>query len=135
VFPQNKHDLAILGSDGIYQPGGHVHPRVYGSAARWLGSLVRDRQLFSLEEAVHKASGKSAARFGLAGRGVIQEGAFADVIIFDADRIADKATYDNPRQDAVGIDHVVVNGQFVVGDQAPEKPTSLPGRYLRRGTS
>jgi N-acyl-D-amino-acid deacylase len=135
VLPLIKHDLAILGSDGIYQPLGHVHPRVYGSAARWLGPLVRDRKLFSLEEAVSKASGKSAARFGLPGRGVLQEGAFADVIVFDADKIADPATYDNPRQDAIGVDHVAVNGQLIIGDQASATPTSLPGRYLRRTAS
>jgi N-acyl-D-aspartate/D-glutamate deacylase len=132
VLPLIKHDLAVLGSDGIYQPGGHVHPRVYGSAARWLGSLVRDRKLFSLEEAVHKASGKSAARFGLSGRGVLQEGAYADVIVFDAEKIGDPATYDNPRQDAVGIEHVAVNGQLIVGKLASAPPASLPGRYLRR---
>ena len=60
------------GSDGIWHPGGHVHPRVYGSAGRWLGPYVRDRKLFSLEEAVHKLTGKSAARFGLDDRGVVR---------------------------------------------------------------
>jgi N-acyl-D-amino-acid deacylase len=133
VLPLIKHDLAVLGSDGIYQPGGHVHPRVYGSAARWLGGLVRERKLFSLEEAVHKASGKSAARFGLARPGVLEEGAFADVMVFDPDAISDKATYDDPRQSAVGVDWVAVNGRLVVGRDVRVQGEGLPGRYLRRG--
>jgi N-acyl-D-amino-acid deacylase len=129
IEPIVRHDLAILGSDGIYFPGGRVHPRVFGSGGRWLGPLVRDRKVFSLEEAVHKASGKAAERFGLAGRGVIREGAFADVIVFDAATIADQATYDKPQQTCVGIDHVIVNGRLLgtPGDGQP-----LPGRYLRR---
>ena len=115
-------------------PGGHVHPRVYGSAARWLGPLVRERRVFSLEEAVHKASGKSAVRFGLSGRGVIREGAFADVIVFDPDTVGDRATYEQPRQDALGADYVAVNGRLVVGGDVKLDSDSgdLPGRYLRR---
>jgi N-acyl-D-amino-acid deacylase len=143
VEPLIQHDLAIHGSDGIYHPGGHVHPRVYGSAGRWLGPYVRDRKLFSLEEAVHKLSGKSAARFGLANRGVIREKAFADVVVFDAATIADRATYENPTEPCIGIDHVLVNGRTVVanaqpamaaGDEAVEANSGrLCGRYLRYG--
>ena len=129
VEPIVRHDLAILGSDGIYFPGGRVHPRVFGSGGRWLGPLVRDRQVFSLEEAVHKASGKAAERFGLAGRGVIREGAFADVIVFDPATIADRATYDEPQRTCVGIEHAIVNGR-VLGASSDEEP--LPGRFVRR---
>jgi N-acyl-D-amino-acid deacylase len=134
VEPLIQHDLAILGSDGIYQPGGHVHPRVYGSAGRWLGPLVRDRKLFSLEEAVHKLSGKSAARFGLADRGVIREGAFADLVVFDADTITDRATYEQPREPCLGVEHVFVNGQMIVRGGVPEsgERSATSGRYLRR---
>ena len=133
VEPLIQHDLAILGSDGIYQPGGHVHPRVYGSAARWLGPFVRDRKLFFLESAVHKLTGQSAARYGLADRGVIRAGAFADVVVFDSAIIGDPATYESPRQTAIGIEHVAVNGRLVVSNGRPvEQPSATTcGRYLR----
>jgi N-acyl-D-amino-acid deacylase len=134
VEPLVQHDLAIHGSDGIYQPGGHVHPRVYGSVGRWLGSFVKDRKLFSLEEAVHKLSGKSAARYGLSDRGVIRQGAFADLVVFDPATIADRATYAHPRQECIGVEAVAVNGRLIREDGSsldlPEGP--LCGRYLRR---
>jgi N-acyl-D-amino-acid deacylase len=132
IEPIVQHDLAILGSDGIYFPGGRVHPRVFGSGGQWLGPLVRDRHVFSLEEAVHKASGKAAERFGLACRGVIRPGAFADLIVFDPGTVTDRATYDQPQRDCTGLEHVIVNGR-VLGDAADELPR--PGRFLRRGTS
>jgi N-acyl-D-amino-acid deacylase len=135
VEPLIQHDLAILGSDGIYQPGGHVHPRVYGSAGRWLGPLVRDHKLFSLEVAVHKLSGKSAARFGLTDRGVIRQGAFADIVVFDPATIADRATYEQPQQPCVGVDCVAVNGRVIIerGEPAAAAQTPLCGCFLRRG--
>ncbi len=134
VQPLAAHDMAILGSDGIYQPGGHVHPRVYGSAGRWLGSFVRDRRLFSLEDAVHKLSDKSAARYGLADRGVIRPGAFADIVVFDPATIADQATYENPRQPCVGVEAVAVNGTLIRDNASTVelKTELLSGRYLRR---
>ena len=131
VEPLVQHDLAVLGSDGIYFQGGHVHPRVFGSAGRWLGPMVRDRKLHSLEAAVHKASGKSAARFGLAGRGVVREGMFADLVVFDEQSVADRATYERPQQQCVGVECLIVNGQAVVeGGQPVEGP--LPGRRINR---
>ncbi|HEY2415764.1 MAG TPA: D-aminoacylase [Pirellulaceae bacterium] len=137
VEPLLKHDLAMLGSDGIYFANGHVHPRVYGSAGRWLGPLVRDRKVFSLEEAVHKLSGRSAARFGLPNRGIIREGAFADLVVFDPTTITDHATYEQPTKPCAGIDHVVINGQVIVTNGQPAKLPSegaLSGKYLRRGS-
>jgi len=136
VEPLLKHDLAMLGSDGIYFAGGHIHPRVYGSAGRWLGPLVRDRKVFSLEEAVHKLSGRSAARFGLPNRGVIREGASADLVVFDPANITDHATYEEPTKPCTGIDYVAVNGQIVVSSGKPaELPMKgrLSGKYLRHG--
>jgi N-acyl-D-amino-acid deacylase len=133
VEPLIRHDLAMLGSDGIWQAGGHVHPRVFGSAGRWLGPLVRERRVFSLEEAVHKLSGKAAARFGLAGRGVVREGAFADLVVFDPETITDRATHERPQQTCAGVEHVLVGGQPVVrgGECLAPEGERLPGRYLR----
>jgi N-acyl-D-aspartate/D-glutamate deacylase len=138
-----QHDLAMLGSDGIWQQDGHVHPRVYGSAGRWLGPLVRDRKLFSLEEAVHKLSGKSAARFGLSDRSVIRQGAFADLVVFEPGTIADRATYEDPTQPCMGVEHVLINGRMVIADGKPAMDSAeeavegqrgrVGGRYLRRG--
>jgi len=133
VEPLIQHDLAILGSDGIYQPGGHVHPRVYGSAARWLGPLVRDRKLLSLESAVHKLTGQSAARFGLPDRGILRERRFADIVVFDPATIGDRATYENPQQQSVGVAHVAVNGKLIIENSQPAtSPDSRHcGRFLR----
>jgi N-acyl-D-amino-acid deacylase len=134
VEPLIKHDLAIHGSDGIYFAGGHVHPRVYGSTGRWLGPLVRDRKVFSLEESVHKLSGKSAARFGLPNRGVIRQGAFADLVVFDAATVTDNATYEQPTKLCSGIEQVAVNGELVISDRQPvdlKRDGKLCGRYLK----
>ncbi len=133
VEPLIAHDLAILGSDGIYFPGGHFHPRVFGSAGRWLGPLVRDRKVHALEAAMHKASGKAATRFGLADRGVIRQGAIADLIVFDATDITDRATYDRPQQECVGIETVLVNGRPILtgGNIMDFDAGNLPGRRLR----
>jgi N-acyl-D-aspartate/D-glutamate deacylase len=94
---------------------------------------VRDRKLFSLEEAVHKLSGKSAARFGLADRGLIRQGAFADVVVFDPATIGDQATYENPQQPCAGVEHVAVNGQLVIrsGEPVTSSSAQQPGRFLR----
>jgi N-acyl-D-amino-acid deacylase len=133
VDPLIQHDLAILGSDGIYFPDACVHPRVLGSGGRWIGPLVRDRKLFSLEEAVHKASGKAAERFRLAGRGILREAAAADVIVFDPETVTDVATYARPQQQCVGFDCVIVNGEVVM---TAGKPSAIqsgpPGQYLKR---
>jgi N-acyl-D-amino-acid deacylase len=134
VEPLIRHDLAMLGSDGIYFPGGCVHPRVFGSTGRWLGSLVRDRKVHSLETAVHKMTGKPAARFGLANLGIIREGAFADLVVFDPALVGDRATYQQPQQQCVGISWVLVNGRVAVEDGVASSSTAtLPnGRFLQR---
>jgi N-acyl-D-amino-acid deacylase len=133
VRPFLQHDLYMMGTDGIYFDDGHVHPRVYGSAGRLLGPCVRDLKLFSLEEAVWKLSGHAAARFGLKDRGVLREGSFADVVVFDAGTITDQATYDEPHQLTTGVEHVLVNGVPVITGGRPVEtfPGALPGRALR----
>ena len=133
IHPFLQHDLYMLGTDGIYFPDGRVHPRAIGSAPRLLGPYVRDLALFSLEEAVAKLSGRSAARFGLTDRGVLRQGAFADVVVFDAETIADRATYDDPHQLSIGVEHVLVNGRRILagGEPKDDLELPLPGRYLR----
>ena len=93
---------------------GVPHPREYGSFARVLGRYVRERGVLTLEEAVRKMSGASAQRLGLRDRGLLREGSFADIAVFDPDRVRDMATFDDPHQYAVGVDYVLVNGVVVV---------------------
>ncbi len=101
-----------------------AHPRAYGNFARLLGRYVRDEQIIPLEEAVHRLSGLPATNLGLAGRGFLREGMFADVVVFDPATIADQATFENPHQYAVGMTHVFVNGVQVLrdGDHTGAKP-------------
>ncbi len=134
VHPFLQHDLYMMGSDGIYHPGGLVHPRVYGSAGRLLGPCVRDWKLFSLEAAIHKLSGLPAARFGLANRSVLHLNHYADIVVFDPVRVTDQATYATPHLPTVGIEHVLVNGIQVIkaGTPIESLPTPLPGRFVRR---
>jgi N-acyl-D-amino-acid deacylase len=133
VDPFLQHARFMLGTDGIYAPGGHLHPRVYGSAPRMLGPLVRTRKLFSLEDAVRKMSAIPAERFGLVDRGEVREGAFADLVLFNPDTVADRATYDEPRQLSAGIEHVLVNGVPIIaaGEPVEGLGPELPGRALR----
>jgi N-acyl-D-amino-acid deacylase len=133
VHPFLAHDLYLMGSDGIFFEEGIIHPRMYGSAARLLGPCVRDWKLFSLEDAVFKLSGGPAARFGLVDRGVIRRGAFADLVVFDLATVEDRATYSDPHQYSVGIEHVLVNGVRIIAEGRPVEDLSLPlpGRALR----
>jgi dihydroorotase/N-acyl-D-amino-acid deacylase len=105
------------------------HPRAYGTFPRILGHYVRELHLLSLEAAVHKMTGVPAERLGLAGRGVLREGGFADVTVFDPATVADRATFENPTRTATGIRYVIVNGRFTLDDG--RLTTERPGRGLR----
>ena len=133
VEPFLAHPKFMLGTDGIYFPDAQVHPRVYGSAPRMLGPLVRNRKLFSLEDAVSKMTGIPAQRFGLVDRGEVREGAFADLVVFNPATVTDRATYDDPHQLSVGIEHVLTNGVEVIAAGRPVEShgPELPGRALR----
>ena len=122
-----QHPAYMMGTDGIYFPNAPVHPRMFGSPGRLLGQCVRDHKLFSLEEAVYKLSTHAARRFGLADRGVIKVGSFADLVLFDP------ATVGEVSGKTEGIDLVLVNGKVVWGDGAPASFAGgqWPGRYLR----
>ena len=92
---------------------------------------MRELKLLTLEQAVHKMSGMPAGRLGLTDRGVLREGAMADVVIFDAATVADRATFENPHQYPAGISEVLVNGVLMV--DAGTFTNARPGRVLRRG--
>jgi N-acyl-D-amino-acid deacylase len=104
------------------------HPRAYGNFARVLGKYVREEKLLSLEAAIRKMTYLPATNLGLDRRGLLRNGYFADVVVFDPKTIADKATYDKPHQYAVGVKHVFVNGVQVLKDG--EHTGAKPGRAL-----
>lgn len=104
-----KHEACMIGSDGL--PGDPLpHPRLWGTFPRVLGHYARDTALMPLATAVHRMTGLSALTFNLHNRGFVRVGAVADVTVFDADRVADLATYERPRQASQGIEHVFVGG-------------------------
>jgi N-acyl-D-aspartate/D-glutamate deacylase len=105
------------------------HPRAWGTFPRILGRYVREERLLGLEEAVRKMTSAAATRVGILDRGLIRPGMFADVTIFDAATVADRATFEDPRHYSTGIRHVLVNGRPVVADGAIT--AERPGRALR----
>ena len=127
-----RHPQTMIASDGrLSRPGdGHPHPRAYGTFPRVLGRYVRVERVLSLEEAVRKMTGMPAARLGLDGRGTIIAGSFADLVVFDPETVIDQATFAEPHQYPLGIDHVVVNG--VVSVDGGRYVDAKAGRVLRR---
>jgi N-acyl-D-amino-acid deacylase len=119
----------MIGSDGLPHDEA-PHPRLWASFPRVLGHYGRGLGLFSFETAIHKMTGLTAKNFGLAGRGVVEEGAFADLTLLDPDSVAEGATFTRPIAPAVGIHTVVVNGVVVWRDGQPSG--ARPGRVLRR---
>jgi N-acyl-D-amino-acid deacylase len=95
-----------------------------------LGKYVREEGVISLENAIYKMTGMPAGKFGIAGRGLVKEGFFADLALFDPETVIDGASYEDPRVGPTGIPHVIVNGQFAVRDG--EHEGSRSGRALRR---
>jgi N-acyl-D-amino-acid deacylase len=122
-------DANSLATSGVTSQG-KPHPRSYGTHARLLGPFVRELRLLTLPAAVHKTTGAAAAALRLTDRGVLREGCWADIAIFDPARIADRATYDEPHRYAVGVSTVVVNGDVVV--DGGDHTGALPGRVVRR---
>jgi N-acyl-D-amino-acid deacylase len=133
VAMQLKRPWVVIASDaGGWDPDSATsltHPRAYGTYPRVLGKYVRQDSLFSLEEAVRKMTSGPAARLRLRERGMLHEGMFADVVLFDAATIIDKATFERPHQLSVGVRHVLVNGVPVVADGRHTGAT--PGRVVR----
>jgi N-acyl-D-amino-acid deacylase len=125
-----QHPLAMLGTDSTFV-GEKPSPRTYGSFPRVLGQFVRDEAVLGLEDAVRKMTSAPAARLGLRDRGVLRDGAAADIVVFDPARVRSNATYEEPRQFPDGIEYVAVNGELVVDREI--HTGALPGRALRRG--
>ena len=107
----------------------HPHPRAYGTFPRLLRKYVREDRLLSLEDAIRKMSALPAQKMRLADRGVLKAGMWADVVVFDAEKIADVATFAQPNQLSVGMDYVLVNGVAVIA--AGKATNALPGKILR----
>ena len=127
-----QHPRAMIGSDGI--PGTDApHPRLWGSFPRVLGYYSRDEHLFSLETAVHKMTGLTAQVFGFKDRGVLAVGATADITMFDAATVLDRATFEEPTTPADGIRHVIVGGDIVLEDG--RRTPARPGRMVRRSAA
>jgi N-acyl-D-amino-acid deacylase len=123
-----RHPAHMAGSDGIYR-GGHPHPRGYGAFARLLARHVRELGDWTWPEAVVHLAARPAARFGLTDRGGIRVGKVADLIVLDPATVADRATYDSPRDLADGVSDAVVGGVPVLADGV--LTGALPGRALR----
>jgi N-acyl-D-amino-acid deacylase len=120
-------DEASQAPEGVFLKS-NPHPRAYGNFARVLGKYVRDEKVIPMKEAIRRLSGLPATNLGLDHRGLLQEGMFADVVVFDPMTIADRATYEKPHQYAVGMKHVFVNGVQVLKDG--EHTGAKPGRAL-----
>jgi N-acyl-D-amino-acid deacylase len=129
------HPLVVIGSDGwALAPYGRLakdkpHPRSYGTFPRMLGRYVRDERILALGRAIEKMTSLTAEKFGLTGRGRIQKGYYADIVIFDPDTVMDMSTWQDPHRYPVGIPYVIVNGELVI--ENGEHTGRLPGRILR----
>ena len=124
-----------IGSDGLAYATegplkrGHPHPRSFGTFPRVLGVYVRQKGLLRLEDAVRKMTSQNAVKIGVHDRGLLRPGMFADITLFDAERVIDRATYTDPFQYSVGIEYVIVNGQIVLN--RGEHTGARPGKALR----
>jgi N-acyl-D-aspartate/D-glutamate deacylase len=126
-----KHPLAMFETDGdpIGYGQGFPHPRSYGAFPRVLARYVREQKVLTLEDAIRRMTSLSAAQIGQADLGLIKEGQRADIVMFDPEKIADLATYQDPHRFSVGMVHILVNGQLVLRDGS--LTGNKPGRVLR----
>jgi N-acyl-D-amino-acid deacylase len=131
-----SHPAMLVGSDGwALAPHGDLfvgtpHPRCYGTYPRILGRYVREEGALTLQEAVRKMTSFPAQRLGLMDRGLLREGSWADIVVFDPERVGDNATYDRPHRYPRGIEYVLVNGRVVI--EKGEHTGAWAGRVLRK---
>ena len=125
-------NTAVASDGGIRVPGeGMPHPRSYGTNARTLAEYVRKRHVLTLEDAIRRMTSLPARTFSFHDRGLLREGAAADIVIFDPAKVEDRATFLNPHQYSAGFDFVLVNGRVAV-DGGQLTPTR--GGLILRGT-
>ncbi len=124
-----SHDLCAVGSDALLV-GDAPSPRTYGTFPKMLGGLTRDEGLMTMEETIRKMTSYPAGLLGISDRGVIRDGAKADLVIFDPETVGSTASLAEPCQFPTGISHVIVNGVPVVDSQS--RTTATPGRALQR---
>jgi N-acyl-D-amino-acid deacylase len=124
-------DAEASAPEGVFLKSS-THPRAYGNFANLLGKYVRDEQVIPLAEAIRRLTSLPATNLGIADRGALRPGAFADVVVFDPATIAAHATYEKPLQYATGVVHVFVNGTQILRDG--EHTGAKPGRVVRRAT-
>lgn len=135
--PWIKFGMDATGVDPEKMKGQLTHPRAYGTFPRILGLYVRDEKVLPLEDAIRKMTSAATRRLGIRDRGILQEGLFADIAVFNPDTIADRATYENPNQLSMGVEYVFVNGVAVVkgGKVTGAKPgVALRGPGYRGGS-
>ena len=129
-------DFVFVGSDSSMRAAqgilseGRPHPRSYGTFSRVLGKFCREKNLLSEEKAIQKMTSLPALKVGLEKRGIIKEGYFADITIFNPRKVIDKSTFQHPHQYSEGIEYVIVNGKIVVNKGA--HTGILNGRILRK---
>ena len=126
-----QHPLAMIETDGdpVAYGDGFPHPRSYGAFPRVLARYVRELGILSLEEAVRKMTSMPADQYNQRERGRLLEGAYADITVFNADTVQDNATYTDPHRYPTGIEHVVINGRFVIRSGA--LTGERPGVWIR----
>jgi N-acyl-D-aspartate/D-glutamate deacylase len=126
-----EHPLAMIETDGdpVAYGVGYPHPRSYGAFPRVLARYVRELGVITLEQAIRKMTRMPAEQYGQLERGLVAEGMFADLTVFDPETISDRATYTDPHQYSVGVLHLLVNGEPVILSGA--YTGARPGRWIR----
>jgi N-acyl-D-amino-acid deacylase len=121
-------DSSSLASEGVFLKSSK-HPRAYGNVARLLGKYVREEKIIPLTEAVRRLTSLPASNLGLDRRGSLAPEYFADIVVFNPNKIIDRSTFENPHQYSVGVEHVLVNGTQVLKDG--EHTGAMPGQVVR----